>query len=49
MNQVSLLDHLFHFLFYFSNGIAFAGRVAEQLHFLSEVVVLLHGSKWNNY
>ena len=42
---MGIFNHLFHFLLYLSNGIAFTGRITEELYFLAEVVVLLHGGE----
>lgn len=45
MNQVCFFDHLLYLFLYLTDGVSFTGRIAEQLHVLSEVVVLLHGGK----
>ena len=45
MDIVCALHDLRHFFFHLADGIAFLSRIAQELYFLSEVIILLHGGE----
>ena len=48
MYQVGLFQYRFYLFLYVLDGITFFGRIAQQVHTVAEIVLLLHGGKGND-